>query len=141
MPIDLPLHEVQETCLNNGKYALKFSVPKHNSYIADRTITMEEATKCVLLQNRWATSHEITTLANKKRYSIDVTIETISDLGTQGKLLTASVKSGNDEHQVQFIVTESRSHWFFVDLALLGLTPVTELGSQSKPTAVVASYN
>jgi hypothetical protein len=44
-----PLSEIERLALSKGNYALNFAVHKHNSYITDRTITLEEAACAVIV--------------------------------------------------------------------------------------------
>ena len=136
-----PLCAVENQELRNGNYAVKFAVHKHNSYIPDRTITLEEAAKCVVYQSKWAASHNIVDLKSKEKLIIDVRLLSVIEVDGMGKfVVVVGIDFSGKEHQAQFIVTESKSPWFFLNYALTNLAKTIEVGQGKTHTASIAKY-
>lgn len=136
-----PLCAVERQELENGNYAVKFAVHKHNSYIPDRTITLEEAAKCVVYQSKWAASHNIVDLKTKETLMIDVKLLCVTEIERMGKFVVVGINVSGKEHQSQFIVTESKSHWFFLNYGLANVAKTIEVGQGNTPTASIAKYS
>jgi len=135
-----PLSELESAEMQKHNFALKFSVHKYNSYINDRTITIEEAARCVVLQSKWASSHELVNLPTLEK--LDVKVSLISETQVEGLGVFATIEIVEAEqapYKQQFIVTESSSHWFFLDYSVASVTRPIEVGQGS--TASVAKYN
>jgi len=131
-------HESEQ--VQKGNYALKYSVHKYNSYISGRTITLEEAARCVVFQTKWAVSHEQIDLKTKCRLNIDVSILSETEVEGMGKYLVVLVNDLGKEHQCHFIVTESRSHWFFLNYGLLRAIKPIDVGQGNTANASIAKY-
>ncbi len=136
-----PLSEIERQALSKGNYALKFAVHKNNSYITDRTITLEEAARCVVYQTKWAASHSIVNSGTKEQLLIDVAINSETEIKGMGRFVIVDVSTVSDKLQSQFIVTESRSHWFFLDYGLVNAVKTIEVGQGNTPTASIAKYD
>lgn len=115
----IPLSEIEMQAISQGNFALKFAVHKHNSYITDRTITLEEAARCVVYQTKWAASHSILHSRTKEQLIIDVAISSETEIKGVGRFVIVDISSSGNSFQSQFIVTESSTHWFFLDYGLV----------------------
>ena len=136
-----PLSTVEHQELDKGNYAVKFSVHKHNSYITDRTITLEEATRCVVYQTKWAASHEIVALSTNETLMIEVNVLSAKEIEGMGKFVVVGIDVSGKKHKSQFIVTESKSHWFFLDYGLADSVKSIEVEQGNTPTAAIAKYS
>ncbi|GGB53694.1 hypothetical protein GCM10011607_12840 [Shewanella inventionis] len=132
-------HESEQ--INKGNYALKYSVHKYNAYISGRTITLSEAARCVVYQTKWAASHEQVELKNNCKLNIDVTILSETDVEGMGKYVVVLVKYSDKEHQCHFIVTESPSHWFFLNYGLLSIIKPFDVDKVNPTTTSIARYS
>jgi hypothetical protein len=137
----IPLNEIERQQLSQGNYTLKFAVHKHNPYIADRTITLEEAARCVVYQTKWAASHSIVYSGTKEQLMIDVAINSETEIKGMGRFVIVDVSTFANKFQSQFIVTESRSHWFFLDYGLVNVAKPIEVGQGNTPTVSIAKYD
>lgn len=135
-----PLSKIEQEEMAKGNFALTFSVHKYNSYIEGRTLNVEEAARCVVLQSKWAASHELVSLPDTKQLEVDVKIITELDVAELGLLVNIEITElGVKPYRQQFIVNESESHWYFFDYSVASVSKNIEVG-QGK-TAVVAKYN
>lgn len=123
----IPLHNAHLNALKNNCLSLKFSVHKRNSYIKDRTITLEEALRCVIFQNKWASSHDVLRGRTKEVINASVSIVSLIDLNDSGQFVEVDINTSSDTSRQQFIVTQSDTHWVFQDLTLLSCTPCQEI--------------
>ena len=137
----IPLSDIQRQELSKGNFALKFAVHKHNSYITDRTITLEEAARCVVYQTKWAASHNVVHSRTKEQLVIYVGINSETEIKGVGRFVIVDISSSGNNYQSQFIVTESRSHWFFLDYGLVNAVKTIEVGQGNTPTASIARYD
>ena len=134
-----PLSKLINDEMQKNNFALKFSIHKYNSYISGRTITIEEAAKCVVLQSKWAASHELVSLPDMRKLDVDVKL--VSELAIDGLGILVGIEideAGEHTYIHQFIVTDSESHWYFFDYTVASVTKDIEIG-QGK-TASVAKY-
>jgi hypothetical protein len=135
-----PLGKIESERINSNNFLFKFSVHKHNSYIPYRAITLEEAARCVVLQSKWASTHELVSLPGHEKLDVNVTL--ISELLVEGLGIFATIEIQEVNEQPcrqQFIVTESESHWYFLDYSLASVVKDIEVGQGA--TATVAQYN
>jgi hypothetical protein len=134
-----PLSVIQNEEMLKGNFALMFSVHKRNSYIPDRNITIEEAAKCVILQSKWASSHELVSLPTTQKLDIKIKSITECNINGLGVLITIEIdEKGEPPYHNQFLVTESESHWYLFDYSVASVTRPREIG-QGK-TATIAKY-
>lgn len=123
----IPLHDAHLIALKNNCLSLKFSVHKRNSYIKGRTITLEEALRCVIFQNKWASSHDVLRGSTKEVINASVSIVSLIDLNDSGQFVEVDIRTPSDTSRQQFIVTQSDTHWLLQDLSLLSCTPCREI--------------
>ncbi|QIR16390.1 hypothetical protein [Shewanella aestuarii] len=128
-----PLSEMQREAISQGNFALKFAVHKYNSYMPGHILSIEEAAKCVVLQSKWAVSHDINGFENVKVNLLSH--EIVTGLGIFITIIISEVE--NKPYQQSFIVTESESHWFLFDHTLSTLTKPKDV-INGKP--IIAKY-
>jgi hypothetical protein len=134
----IPLSETEQREMAKGNFAVSFSVHKYNSYIQGRTITLQEAAKCVVYQSKWAASREL--ILNGEKLAIDVQVLSEIDVKGMGKFVVVSVATDQTQFQCQFIVSESETNWFFFDYGLARVAASAEIGQGLSGTATIAEH-
>lgn len=114
----IPISKRQSLEQANENALISYSLHKYNAYITGRSITMEEAAKCVIYQSKWAASHDVVDINTKTALQIEVQILSSTHAPGVGTVLSVCAASGDEKVVYSFLVTDSESHWFFLDLTM-----------------------
>ncbi|MBD0788114.1 hypothetical protein HUO09_17305 [Vibrio sp. Y2-5] len=114
----VPLWEITQKLHQAGEQAIKFSVHKFDPYNQGRETTLVEAVRCLTFQSRFAGSHSFVDSKTKEPMNLQIDIESLTDVPMLGKFLSVYISDGTEKFLSQFVVTESKSHYFFLDFGL-----------------------
>lgn len=127
MSQELPINIARRKAIENNQFAQKYAVHKRNSYIKDRTITLEEALRCVILQSKWASSHKIGYVNTEDAINVSIAVTQNIDLTDSGQFVCTEINTDSEKYTERFIVTESETHWYIQDMALLSCSSFIEI--------------
>ncbi|EBO0058356.1 MULTISPECIES: hypothetical protein [Gammaproteobacteria] len=114
----VPLWEAQRMLHKEGEQAIRFSVHKYNPYNKGRKTTLEEAVRCLAFQSRFAGTHSFVDSETKEPMHLQIDIASKTDVPMLGMFLSVYISDGKEKYLSQFIVSESKSHYFFLDFSL-----------------------
>lgn len=95
---------------------IQYAIHKHNAYLTE-PLTLEDACRCMVLGSKFATSHNIIDKQTRTVIQATTSIKSQQDVKGFGLLVELEIENAGEDksHRKFYIVTESRSHWFFVD--------------------------
>ncbi|MBB1388742.1 hypothetical protein H5185_04800 [Shewanella sp. SG44-6] len=114
----VPLWEVQRKLHAEGEQAIRFSVHKFNGYNSGKETTLEEAVRCMAFQSRFAATHSFVESKTNEPLDLRIEIANQTTVPMLGEFLSVYISNGNERYLSQFIVTESKSHYFFLDFSM-----------------------
>lgn len=114
----VPLWKIQRKLHEEGEQAISFAVHKYNPYNCGKKTTLEEAVRCLAFQSRFAASHSFVDSKTYERIELQIEIANQTAVPMVGDVLSVYIASGDEKYLSQFIVTESESHYFFLDFSM-----------------------